>query len=166
MTSTTQTHNLNKCDVTGQGIALIHFSGFFLKDMSKRMVFEDWVLALSKWMFLGPRDTNALFTIWAFKNIRGQQMKSLAEVVYPQWMGKHRKWTMTYAVNSSAPTAEWDVNSSFRSAHLEGFNLNIPHLDTGEYISTVRFHFEAKVLKKRTHTKKAAWPWNSQLQKW
>lgn len=98
-------------------------------------------------------------------------MKSLAEVVYPQWMGKHRKWTMTYAVNSSAPTAEWDVNSSFRWVHLEGLNPkspNIPHLDTSEDISTVgRFHFEAEVLKKKSaHTEKAARPWNPQLQKW
>lgn len=64
-----QTHNLYKCDVTDQRTAaLIYFSRFFLKDMSKRNVLEDWILALSKWMFSGPGEAKAHCTVWVFKN--------------------------------------------------------------------------------------------------
>lgn len=81
-----QTLSLNKCDVTDQRIAtLIHFSALFLKDMSKRNVLENWILALSKLMFQAPG--RQMLSAWfgSLKKVRGQLMKSLVKAVYPQW---------------------------------------------------------------------------------
>lgn len=48
-------------------------------------------------------------------------MKSLAETVYPQWEGKHRKWTVTPEVNSSTFT---EVFRLLVCRILDRFQLN------------------------------------------